>query len=83
LNKNKLLIVSNIGKYHQQEIFILFSEPLHDGLLFSNRDLADLPFTRSICLVVLLVNSFLLKKQKKQKTVNKFSLLYKLMSVQH
>ena len=78
------------GKYHQQEIFILFSEPLHDGLLFSNRDLVDLPFSRSICLVVLLVNSFLLKmqnkktkKKKKQKTVNKFSLLYKLMSVQH
>ena len=78
------------GKYHQQEIFILFSEPLHDGLLFSNRDLVDLPFSRSIRLVVLLVNSFPLKMQKKnkktktkQKTVNKFSLLYKLMSVQH
>ena len=78
------------GKYHQQEIFILICEPLHDGLLFSNRDLVDLPFSRSICLVVLLVNSFLLKMQKnkknkkqktKQKTVNKFSLLYKLMSV--
>ena len=54
------------GKYHQQEIFILFSEPLHDGLLFSNRDLVDLPFSISICLVVLLVNSFLLKMQNKK-----------------
>ena len=59
------------GKYHQQEIFILFSEPLHDGLLFSNRDLVDLPFSRSICLVVLLVNSFLLKMQKKKKKKTK------------